>query len=269
LPAYGGEGGAGGPNARTAIRASDEAHYEHHIVPAPYDDIDWQATQPVADDLSVIKGARLDEARAMFLSRAEPFAGGWLEGVADTGCGPCVNRKAATRWFRALRRDLREWSGAGTPKQFVVGFASSDSHAIPLSAMPGERDITWVKGDSDAPLADQYTLHSALRSGHCVASCGGDFAVLRINGRGPGEVCPNDGSTQLVCEFEIAPRHGHHIKRVRLLNRYGGVLRQWDAIDGASFTHHLDPPKEKSFYVGRFDFADSAGKVWEVWTNPV
>jgi len=97
----------------------------------------------------------------------------------------------------------------------------------------------------------------------------GDFGVLRINGRGPGGVCPNDGSTALVCEFHVEPRWGSRFEGVRLLNGYGGVLREWDAIDGQSFTHHLDPPEKKSFYVAQFYFSDGGGQRWEVWTNPV
>lgn len=84
-----------GPDARTAIRTWNEALYELHIVPAPYDDIDWPTMLPVADDLTIIERASLDEVRAMmtFISRAERFAGGWLDWAADTGVAAALSKR--------------------------------------------------------------------------------------------------------------------------------------------------------------------------------
>ena len=129
-----------------------------------------------------------------------------------TGGGNTAQLSTVERWFRLLRRDLAAWDG-GSDLAFVVGLASTDSHSIPLSVMPGERHINWVRTGFPAPPSDPHALFAQLRAGRCVASCGGDFGTLRVNGAGPGSVCASDSHAPLLCEFEAGPRGGNRLDR--------------------------------------------------------
>lgn len=185
-----------------------------------------------------------------------------------TGGGATAQVRTIDRWFRLLRQDLSAWSGAGDDVSFVVGLASTDSHSVPLSVMPGERHVNWVFTGDQAPPADAESLFKHLRDGHCVASCGGDFGALSVNGSGPGSVCTSDGRSPLVCQFQMQPRTGNQLVSLRL---YGprGKVREFDSAEAGSFTYDLEPPQEHCFYVARFVFSGKTKELWEVWTNPV
>ena len=185
-----------------------------------------------------------------------------------TGGGPAAQLRTRDRWFRLLREDLRAWSGASGSVDFVVGLASTDSHSIPLSVMPGERHLNWVHTGTALPPTDAASLFSLLRAGRCVASCGGDFGALFVDGSGPGLVCTSHGSSPLTCEFSTQSRSGHRLDEVRLRGPRG-VLGRWGGTDDDSFAIHVEPPLEHSFYVAEFAFSDSSGRRWEVWANPV
>jgi hypothetical protein len=185
-----------------------------------------------------------------------------------TGGGPKVQLRTRDRWFGALRKDLRAWSGAGDSVDFVVGLASTDSHAIPLSVMPGERHLNWVHTGDTTPPSDAKPLFAQLRAGHCAASCGGDFGALFVDGSGPGSVCRSVGTSPLTCTFQTQARAGHRLDRVRLRGP-GGLLGEWKGAGDGAFTFQIEPPSAHSFYVAEFTFADVRGERWEVWTNPV
>lgn len=186
-----------------------------------------------------------------------------------TGGGPEPKLRTRERWFRMLRHDLEAWAGAGDTVDFVVGLASTDSHEVPLSVMPGERHLNWIHTGTPEPPADAEALFSLLRSGHCVASCGGDFGTLFVNGSGPGSVCTSHGQSPLTCEFQFQPREGHQLSRIRLHGAHGEVVDQWGAANCGSFTCDLEPPTSHTFYVAQFVFTDGCGKRWQVWANPV
>lgn len=185
-----------------------------------------------------------------------------------TGAGSTAQLSTVERWFRLLRRDLAAWSGDEGSVSFVVGLASTDSHSIPLSVMPGERHVNWVCTGSSTPPAEPDVLFRHLRAGHCVASCGGDFGTLRINGSGPGSVCTSDGHSPLACEFQAEPRGGNRLITVGLYGPSGRV-GQWGWPQSGTLACNLEPPQKRSFYVARFIFADGAGRLWEEWANPV
>lgn len=84
-----------GQDAHASIQEWNEALYEYRIAPVPYTGIHWLTMLQIADDLSLVECADLDRVRAMmtFISRAERFAGGWLDWAADTGVAAALSRR--------------------------------------------------------------------------------------------------------------------------------------------------------------------------------
>ena len=186
-----------------------------------------------------------------------------------TGGGAGVDRRTRERWFRLLRDSLADWSESAQRPDFVVGLSSTDSHAIPLSVMPGERHVTWVRTGSTTAPSGPADLYARMREGRCVVSCGGDFASLSLNGSGPGEVCECTIGSKVKATFLIQPRATHRLDYVHLRNSSGEVIKKWDSITGDSFADEIDAPTKRECFVAEFAFAGSGKERWEVWTNPV
>ncbi len=185
-----------------------------------------------------------------------------------TGRGAQAKTKTLARWFGQLREALDSWE-EDAPPPFVVGIATGDSHELLVSAMPGERHVVWVNTGRDEPPSDAATLFFHLRRGHCVASCGGDFGTLSVNGAGPGSVCRADADSPLGCEFTWAPRQGNHLAAIQLFDADCTLRGEWQPGAAQAFTEQVRPPDDRGLLVARFLFVGPRGKAWEVWTNPV
>jgi hypothetical protein len=184
-----------------------------------------------------------------------------------TGGNRTVSNAARKSWFRLLRQDLSRWKDGVHAPEFVVGLATTDSHSVPLSVMPGERHLTWVSAGEKPRNAD--ALFSRLRAGHCVASCGGDFGSFSIHDAGPGSACAIGRRSYALADFEIRPRHGHDLEQVRLYDRDGRMLTLRPPFRQPTFRLQLKLRHTRSFYLAEFLFTDEDGRRWAVWTNPV